>query len=141
MKIVVGSVCALLWLVYVGQFISSVNFPLAQRLGLQEKADDTDALASRLELGTARWDLLSLWTLPVACILLLMDHSWWPYMALIGGGVYVDTGGREAVKWLGLRSRGVRVGTPQEFRLAMGLFMFLVAVGAITIVLALVEVA
>lgn len=141
MKTIAGSVCAFLWLVYLGQLISSIDFPLAQRLGLQEKPDGADPLFSHLEQGVARWDLLSLWTLPVAGVLLLMDHALWPYVALIGGGVFIDTGGREATKWLRLRGHGVRVGTAQEFQLAMGLFTFLIVVGAVAIAVALVEVA
>ncbi len=45
---------------YAGQLLSSINFALAQRFGLQEKAEHVDPLVSRLELATARWDLLSL---------------------------------------------------------------------------------
>lgn len=140
MQTAVGVVFVVLWLVYVGQLVSSVNFRLAQRLGLQEKAEEVDPLFSRLELGTARWDVLSLWTVPVAGVLMLMDHSWWPYLALIGGGVFVDAGGREAVKLLGLRGHGVRVGARSDFRLAMGVFTLLAMVGGIAIATALAEV-
>jgi hypothetical protein len=70
---------------------------------------------------------------------MLIDCSWWPYLALVGGGVYADTGGREAFKVLGLRRHGVLVGTPEEFRLAMGTFAVLTAVGALGIAVGLVE--
>jgi len=89
---------------YAGQVVSVVNLGLAQRLGLQERPDHVDLLPTSLEVWTARWDLLTLLGLPVDGILMLLDHSWWPYMAMIGGGLAADTGGREIVKYLGLAS-------------------------------------
>lgn len=137
MRLLVGILCSALWLLYIGQLISTANFALAQRLGLQERPDNADSLVGGLELWAARWDLLWLWTLPAAGILMLIDHAWWPYAALIGGGAYIDTGGREGAKVLGLRQQGVRTGTPSEHRLAMGVFALLIAIGALAIVTAL----
>jgi hypothetical protein len=140
MRIALGILFVLWWPIYFGQLISVVNFPLAQRLGLQEKAGNVDPLVSRLELGTARWDLFSLWVLPVAGILMLLDHNWWAAFALIGGGAYVDAGGREAVKVLGLRHHGVPVGTPKEYRAAMGVYALLVIVGGLGVAAGLIEI-
>ena len=140
MTLVVGIICSALWLVYLGQVVSVVNLDLAQRLGLQESPRTSDALSRHLELWTARWDLLWLWTLPLAGLLILVDHSWWPYAAMIGGGAYVDAGGREAVKVIGLRQQGVRTGSTQEHRLMISTYAVFVAVGALAIVSGLVEV-
>jgi len=138
MLLVMGLVCVVIGaLFYAAQLISSINFALAQRLGLQEKAEHADPLVSRLELRTVRWDLFSLWTVPVAGILMLLDHSWWPYGGLIGGGVYVDAGGREAAKYLGLSAHGVGVGTPNELRLAIGVFASLIVIGVLMIAISL----
>jgi len=116
--VVTGTACVLLGLVWFsGQLISTLNFSLAQKLGLQEKNDETEPLFRRLELNTARWDLVVLWTLPVAGVLMLVEHSWWPYLALVAGGVYVDTGGRETAKVLGLSKHGVKTGSRKEARL------------------------
>lgn len=136
MRLFVGILSAMAWMLYAGQIISAVNFKLAQRWGLQESSDGTDALASHLELWTARWDLAWLWTLPMAGTLMLVDHIWWPYAAMIGGAAAIDTGGREAVKVVGLRRRGVRVGTVGRRRLATGVYVYLIAVGALTILAA-----
>ena len=140
MRIVVGILCSSLWIMYAGQLISVVNFGLAQRLGLQESPDNTDPLSSGLEMWTARWDLVWLWTLPTAGILMLMDHAWWPYAAMIGGGAYVDTGGREAAKVLGLKQQGVRTGSPGENRLYMIVVTSLVVIGLLAIVTGFLEV-
>ena len=93
---------------YVGQLISTFDFPLAQRLGLQEKAENADPLSSRLELMAARWDVALLWIPPVAGVLMLMDHALWPAACLIASGAYVDTGGREWAKVSGLRAQRAR---------------------------------
>lgn len=101
-------------LLYAGQFISVVNFPLAQRLGLQENPEAADPLSTRLELMTARWDIVLLWIPPIAGLLLLLDHAWWPLAYLIAGGVYMDTGGREWAKIQGLAAQGVPIGSARE---------------------------
>ena len=124
---------------YGGQLISSIDFQLAQRLGLQEKDEDTEPLYRRLELNTARWDLAVLWTLPVAGLLIILDHSWWPYLALISGGVFVDAGGREIAKLLGLRRQGVRVGGGSELRLALGFLTVMIVTGLWVAVYGLLE--
>jgi hypothetical protein len=128
-------------LVFVGQFISIVNFPLAQRLGLQEKDDSTEPLHRRLELNTARWDLAVFWIVPLAGILMLLDHSWWPYLALVAGGILVDTAGRETAKLLGLRAQGVRIGSSQEVRQYQGLFGLMTAIGLWVAIYGLVDLA
>ena len=137
----VGAVLALLmWPIYLGQLISVIDLPLAQRLGLQEQSDTIDPIYARDTAGTARWDLLSMWTLPVAGILMLIDSAWWPYLALIGGAVYLDTGGRQGIKLLGYRKEAVRVGTSQAVRLALGVYAAFVILGAIIIAIALIEI-
>jgi hypothetical protein len=125
-----GLVCVVFGLVgFVGQLISTVNFGLSQRLGLQEADDETDPLYRRLELNTARWDLFVLWTLPAAGVLMLFDHVWWPYLAIVAGSVHMDTAGREAVKVLGLSKHGVRIGTTKEKRLCFSYFGLMLLIG------------
>ncbi len=138
MRIALGIVALLLGaLVVVGQFISTVDFQLAQRLGLQEKDEATEPLFRHLELNTARWDLLVLWTLPLAGVLMVAENSWWPWVALIAGGILVDTAGREAAKGLGLRAEGVRIGAPNEVRVYFGFFALMAAVGLALIIYSL----
>lgn len=42
-RIVIRILYSALWLVYAGRIISVINFALAQRLGLRQKPDDTEA--------------------------------------------------------------------------------------------------
>ena len=139
MRVLFGVLCLIAGLLYLGQLISVVNFSLARRLGLQESTDHTDPIFSYLELWTARWDLWVLWILPAAGILLLIDHWLWPYAAMIGGGASLDTGGREAAKVLGLKGKGVRVGSRFEFLSAMAAYIFLIAAGVIAFGIGLFE--
>lgn len=124
----------------IGQLVSVVNFKLAQQWGLQEKEHSTDPLYWRLERNTALWDLFVIWTLPVAGVLMLLDHSWWPFVALVAGGVYADLGGREVAKVLGLRSEGVRIGRQGEVRFALAFLGLWSAAGVIVGLYALFEV-
>lgn len=139
MRIALGIVALLFGLVgVVGQLVSAIDFRLAQRLGLQEADEHTDPLYRRLELNTARWDLFVLWTLPVAGILMWVAHPWWPYVALLAGGVHADAGGRETVKLLGLRAQGVRIGSPREVRMGLVLLPLLSGLGAALVVYSLI---
>jgi hypothetical protein len=126
-------------LLYAGQLISIINFPLAQRLGLQEKADNADRLSTQLELMTARWDVAWLWIPPIAGVLMLLDHALWPAASLIAGGVYVDAGGREWAKILGLRAHGVPIGSAGERVVIYAAYAFLILTGLTGIVVGLAE--
>jgi len=108
-------------LLYAGQLISTINFPLAQRIGLQEKADGADPLSSQLELMTARWDTAWLWIPPIA------------------GGVYVDAGGREWAKVLGLRSHSVPIGSVGKRGMIYTAYAFLILTGLAGIAVGLAE--
>lgn len=140
MRMLVGILCSILWLLYLGQLTTVVNLKMAQRLGLQERPSNVNRLHIGLEVWSARWDLLWLWVLPVAGILILIDHPWWPYAAMIGGGATVDTGGREAAKAFGLRQQGIRTGSAAERRLAWGVFGYMILVGGLALTLGLAEV-
>ena len=128
-------------MVVIAQLVSTMDFGLAQRLGLQEKDANTEPLYRGLELTTARWDLVVLWTLPVAGALMLADHEWWPRLALVAGGVCVDTAGREVAKVLGLRNHGVKTGSVAEARFLFLFFFIMSLIGVWCIAYGLVAVA
>lgn len=86
--------------------------------------------------GEALWDVLTLWTLPVAGVLLMLDHAWWPYLGLVGGGMYVYFAGRGILTRLEMQRRGLRIGTPQNVKTA---YLFLTVwgvAGLVTIIAA-----
>ena len=118
---------------YLAQVISSVNFQLAQRLGIQEKAEVTDPLLQRSERYTAYWDLVTLGWLPLAGVLMIINHEWWPIMSLIGGAIYLDTSGREAVKNISFRHEGIKTGTDKQQRIFFASYIVMAVIAIIVI--------
>jgi hypothetical protein len=119
---------------YLAQVISSVNFKLAQRLGIQEKPEVTDSLLQRSERYTAYWDLLSLGWLPLAGFLMIIDHEWWPILSLIAGAIYLDASGREAAKIISFRHEGIKTGTGRQQRIFFASYVVMAAM-AITLII------
>ena len=135
MRIVLGIICVIFGGIgWIGQVISGFNYPLAQKLGLQEKSEGTDPLFRRAETNAARWDSFVLWTLLAAGILMLINNYWWPYISLIAGGIYLDGAGREVAKCVSLSKEGIRIGSPKDLRVAAVFFsvMFIISIWVIT---------
>jgi len=118
---------------YLAQVISSVNFELAQRLGIQENPEDTDPILQRSERYTAYWDLVTLGWLPLAGMLMIADHQWWPIVSLIGGAIYLDTSGREAVKNISFRHEGINTGTDKQKKIFFASYIVMAAIAIILI--------
>lgn len=124
-------------ILYVAQVISSVNFPLAQKLGLQESPEQADPLLQRSEQYTAYWDLLTLGWMPLAGVLMVFDASVWPLFALIGGSIYFDTAGREALKILSFKYEGVKVGSPKQHKWFFSTYFIMALLGLVAVVYSL----
>ena len=119
---------------YAGQIISSVNFSLAQKLGLQENPGQADQLLQRSERYTAYWDLVTLLWLPLSGILMILNNSAWPLFALVGGAIYLDAAGREAVKILSFKHEGIRLGSAKQHRFFLSTYIIMAVLGIVTIV-------
>ena len=119
---------------YLAQIISSINFSLAQKLGLQENSETSDPLLLRSERYTAYWDILTLIWLPVAGYLMIINHYLWPVLLLTGGAIYFDTAGREAVKSLSFRHEGVKIGTTKEQRLFFSSYILMMIIATFVII-------
>ena len=135
MQITIGWIALLLGgFLYLAQLISSVNFALAQRLGIQEEPDQSDPLVQTAERFTAYWDLLTLPWLPLAGLLMITGHAWWPVVALIGGAIYVDAAGREAAKFISFRKEGFRLGTKNQQRVFFASYIVMLVMGLVLMV-------
>ena len=89
--------------------------------------------------GEALWDVVILWTMPVAGGLLIVDHGWWPYFGLVGGGSYLYFAGRGiAVRRL-LRRGGVRIGSEANVRVGLAALAIWGVMALVTIVAAVVS--
>lgn len=138
MRIALGILSVLFGsVIWFGQIISSINYEFATKVGLQEPMSETDPLFQRAELNTARWDCVAMWTILAAGILMLFNNSWWPYLALIAGGVYIDTGGREIAKVASLKAEGVRAGSAKDSILRWIVFSLMILGGLCLIVAAI----
>lgn len=124
---------------YLAQLVSSIDFPLAQRLGIQESAESSDPLLQRSERYVAYWDLLTLLWMPVAAVMMIAEYTWWPIFALIAGAIYFDTAGREAVKNLSFRHHGLEVGTPLQQRLFWASYVVMAFIGVIVTIYAVIS--
>lgn len=126
-------------ILFIAQVISSINFSLAQRLGIQETGEHTDALVLRAERYVAYWDLVTLVWMPLAGLLMVLKHPYWPVVSLLAGAIYFDTSGREAVKNLSFRHEGLRVGPPGQTKFFFSTYFIMAALAIITIATALAE--
>ena len=124
-------------ILFIGQIISSVNFSLAQRLGLQENPNETDPLLQRAEKYTAFWDLVTLGWLPLSGILMVVNNSAWPLAAFFGGAIYLDTAGREAAKILSFKHEGIRIGSPKQQRFFFATYVVMAVLAIVVITYAL----
>lgn len=142
MKTILAIICILFGgFGWVAQLVSGINYPLAQKLGLQEKDEGTDPLFRLAEMNAARWDACVLWTLAAAGILMLTDHPWWPLVLLVAGAIYLDGAGREVAKWISLSRGGVKVGSPKDMKLAAIFYGVMAAIAVWAIAYALWSVA
>ncbi len=127
-------------ILYAAQLISSVSFPLAQRLGLQEDPVATDAVLQRAERYAAYWDLLTLAWLPLAGVLMVMNHAAWPLCGLFGGAIYLDAAGREAAKILSFKHEGIRMGSPRQHRFFLSTYVIMAALAIVAVSYSIAEI-
>ena len=127
-------------ILYVGQIISSINFPLAQKLGLQENPEQADSILQRAEQYAAYWDLVTLGWLPLAGILMVVDNSAWPLFAFFGGAIYLDTAGREAAKTLCFKHEGIRIGARKQQQFFFSTYLIMLVLSIVVLLYSLGEI-
>ncbi len=77
-------------LVYVGQALSFFAPALAIKTGLNSPPEDMDPTLYIIETrANGLSDILLTWTFPLAGLLMILDHPAWPFLALVGSGVYL----------------------------------------------------
>ncbi len=103
-------VAALSLVAWLGQILSLVAPALAAKLGLTEPEADVDPVFYADGRGEALWDAVTLWVMPAAGILMLLNSRWWPLFGLIGGAIFVYFGGRGIAARVLMHRRGLRVG-------------------------------
>ncbi len=140
MNIVWGIVLiALGALAWVGQTITYLAPATAVRFGLAESDETVEPVFAADVRGEAAWDMVTLWTLLAAGVLLVADSSAWPYLGLIGGGIYVYFGGRGILTRLEMKRRGFRIGTTENVRVGLSALGIWGAAGLVTVIAAILD--
>ena len=134
-------IIALGLLAWVGQTISWLAPATAARLSLADAEGSVDDVFWADGRGEALWDVFTLWTLPLAGLLLIAGHEAWTWLALAGGGMYVYFGGRGILTRLELRRRGHRIGDRASVRVGLIALAAWGLAGLVTIGAAVVELA
>ncbi|MEA1989277.1 MAG: hypothetical protein U9N57_08770 [Pseudomonadota bacterium] len=120
-------------ILFIGQVISTINFRLAQRLGLQENPEHADKLVTRAERYVAYWDLVTLVWMPVAGVLMVLEHNSWPLVGFFASAIYLDTSGREAAKILSFKHEGLRLGSENQHRFFMVTYLIMAVLGLVVL--------
>jgi len=115
-------VTALSLLCWGGQAVVCFAPSTAVKLGLVEAETDVEPVFWADVVGEARWDFLTLWTMPVAGVLLVANHPAWPYFGLVGGGMYLYFAGRGIFARVEMQRRGMRIGNQRAVQVV---FVFL----------------
>jgi len=119
MDVMWGAFLTVLTLIaWAGQVIYAISPQLGAKLGVGEAESDVDPVFYIDARGEAIWDSLIIWTLPVAGILLMLNNPLWAYFGLVGGGSYLYFAGRNLTTRSMLQRRGIRIGTPNNIKIA-----------------------
>ncbi len=119
---------------WIGQIIIALSPKVATKIRIAEKESDVDPTFFADMRGEAIWGALSLWTLPIAGILLIINNALWTYFGLVGGGMYLYFVGRGIASRLTMQHRGIHIG---RSNLKVNLFLTLWGIIAIvTIIMA-----
>ena len=140
MTVLWGIVIALLGLLaWGGQTLSWLSPSRGAQLGIFESEDTVDPAFWADARGEVVWDAFTLWTLPAAGVLLILDVAAWAPLGLIGGAVYVYFGGRGVLARRQMEARGLSAGTPSDLRAAYLMLPIWALAGAVTIAAALTD--
>lgn len=104
---------------WLGQAVSFLAPAVAIKLGLLESKSEMDETFYIIEArALALNDLLFGWILPLSGLLMLWDNSWWPYFALMGGGITLYFSGFIVLSRIFLKREGKRIGGPAAAKAA-----------------------
>ena len=123
---------------WIGQIIIAFSPKVAAKINIIEDESDLNHTFFVDMYGSAIWDAISLWTLPVAGILLILNNTLWTYFGLVGGGMYLYFVGRNIASHLIMQRHGVKIGTTKKLKLKYLILSLWGLIAIITIILAVV---
>lgn len=135
MAIGVGILVLVLGLIaWLGQMLAFLLPSVAVKLGVLEPESEVDPTLYIMEGKVeAIVDILLIWTLPAAALLMILNHPLWPYLGLFGGGVFLYFSGLITLSRMFLKRAGKQIGSPASER-AAHLFGSLWALSAVAMI-------
>ncbi|MFC1853461.1 hypothetical protein ACFL27_24965 [candidate division CSSED10-310 bacterium] len=133
-------IVALSMLGWVGQAITLFAPVTAVKLSLTEPQNEVDPAFYADVRAEAIWDTLTLWTLPLAGVLLLIQNSLWPYFGMIGGGMFFYFSGRGIIARFEMLKHGIRIGTADKVKINIIFLALWGILGIVTIIKAVFEI-
>ncbi len=124
-----------------GQLLSFFAPEVAARWGLTEVEAEVEPAFWADVRGEALWDVVTLWVMVVAGVLLATGREAWAYFGLVGGGVYLYFAGRGIIVRLALRGRGLRIGSVGGVRAGLVALAVWGAMAAVSIAAAIMALA
>ena len=121
---------------WAGQTLSLLAPKTAVKLGVLEPEGEMDPVFHIYEakvMGLA--DMLTTWILPLSGLLMLLKHPVWPFLGLIGGGIYIYFAGLIVLGRIILKKNGKKVGSSSSITAAYGFSVIWVLSAAAMIVL------
>ncbi len=127
--IIVGLIC------WIGQTLAVIALPTAVKLGVFEPEQEVEQsmyLFERYSQGIM--DMLLTWILPLSAFLMIIGNTYWPILALIGGGVYLYFPGVFMITRIVLRRHGKRIGRPSSV-ITANVFGWIWTLSALTMII------
>lgn len=135
MEIIAGVTVIVLSLpCWLGQTVSWISPSTGERWKLTENAESVDSTFYGDIRGEALWDTFTLWTMPLAGLLLVLGNDAWTYFGLVAGGMYTYFAGRGVATRLAITKRGGLIGAPSDLRVAYAALTLWGVLGLVTIV-------
>jgi len=100
-----------------GQVLSVLTPKFAEKLGFIEPEEDVEPVFYADARGEAKWDFITLWTLPFAGILIILNSPLWIYFGMVGGSKYLYFAGRAIFTRLEMKRKEVHKGKPELLKI------------------------
>ncbi len=124
-------------LVWIGQSLSFLAPDVATRIGLNSPEEEMDQSLYIIETkANGLSDMLLTWLFPLSGLLMILDHKAWPFIALIGSGIYIYFALLTIFTRVFLKKRGKDVGSPSSEKVAYVFSAIWILSGVTMIVLA-----
>ncbi|MDJ0882188.1 MAG: hypothetical protein QNJ56_11115 [Gammaproteobacteria bacterium] len=106
-------------LVWIGQSLSFLAPDIATKIGLNSPEKEMDPSLYIIETkANGLSDMLLTWLFPLSGLLMIFDHEAWPFLALVGSGIYVYFALLTILSRFYLKKHGKKVGSSSSERTA-----------------------